>query len=100
MQRKHELYGESRSTMHEIARLIGLAPSGHLTGILGEMVEDGDLLFEVVEHRPGWEKRVFRLADVHVPIDMYDEFEATSKTRLRRKQAVVSIADLSPRHHS
>lgn len=54
------LYTLGRSfTMYEIADLLHMQPSTHLTKILMEMVDDSDLAFHVVAHRPNSTKRLF-----------------------------------------
>lgn len=48
-------------TMYQIADLLHLSRSSHFMSILMEMVEDGDLGFFEVQHRPNSVKRLFYL---------------------------------------
>lgn len=100
LQAKHRDEGESRSTMYEIAHGIGMRPSGHVTSILGDLVNEGLLKFELAPHRAGWEKRVFYLAEISLPMDAVSGFEEVSRNRWVRKERAVSMADLPPDHYS
>jgi hypothetical protein len=100
LQAKHREEGESRSTMYEIAHGIGMRPSGHVTSILADLVNEGLLSFEIVPHRAGWEKRVFYLAEVSLPMDITPGFEEVSRNRFVRKERAVSMADLPPTRYS
>jgi len=54
------LYTLNRSfTMYQIADLMHLARSSHLNKILLEMVNDGDLAYYEVAHRPNSTKRLY-----------------------------------------
>jgi len=46
-------------TAYQVARAIGLNSAQHVRNIMDGMVEDGDLQFVVVEHRPGVNKKVY-----------------------------------------
>lgn len=50
-----------RLTVAGIARKIGLEPSTHLRKIVAELVEEGTLIAELQDHRPGWQKVVYSL---------------------------------------
>lgn len=63
------MYALQRSfTMYELAQLIHMSPSKHFTGILMEMVDDGDLAFWEVQHRPNSTKRVFYIRSLGQPL--------------------------------
>lgn len=63
------LYTLGRSfTMYEIADLLHMQPSTHLTKILMEMVAEGDLNFRVTSHRPNSNKRIFYLQAFAEPL--------------------------------
>lgn len=62
------MYTLNRSlTMYEIADLLHMARSSHLTAILLEMVDDGDLGYFEVAHRPNSVKRLFYVRALATP---------------------------------
>lgn len=56
------LEGKGAASMRQIATLVKMSPCGSLMDILWDMVDDGQLVADPVEWRPGWTAWHFRLS--------------------------------------
>lgn len=55
------LESKGPQSMRQIARAIDMSPSKHVMSILWDMVDDGRLVANPREHRPGWTAWDFQL---------------------------------------